>query len=141
MTKNIKFKVQHCLSEVKKIMKGKIILKNIFLFLLGGIVVFAIHTALVNIYNLPRNYDIHFLLFIMSFIVVLSVNAMFWLGFYDKIGFAYLGFVVFKMFGVGYLAFFEKDFKENIILFFILFWMYLFMEAWVAVSYLVNKNK
>ncbi len=121
-------------------MERKIILKNIFLFLLGSAIVFAIHIGLVNFYNFPQSYNIHILLFAMSLIVVLSVSAIGWFGFYNKIGFTYLGFVVFKMFGIGYLFFFKEGFKENVILFFILFWIYLFMEAWVAIS-LLGKQK
>lgn len=55
------------------------------------------------------------------------------------IGFIFLGFVVFKLFAIGYIALFEKDFKNNLLAYFSIYWLYLAVEVAVVVA-LVRKQ-
>lgn len=75
----------------------------------------------------------------MSFIVMLMILGVFISRHSGRLGFVFLGTVIFKMFGVGYLAVFQEDFKTNIIPYFILFWIFLAMEA-AALIFLLRKQ-
>lgn len=114
--------------------------KSVLFFILVVAGCFAAQYVLEGSQWLRIGYRIHFLLAVMSFIVVLTVSAVYWAGHQQKIGFVFLGFVVFKMFGIGYLAVFQPEFRKHIILYFMVFWFYLFVEAVISVR-LIKKNK
>lgn len=115
--------------------------KSVLFFLLVVVGCFAIQYILESHQWLAMDYRIHLLLAVMSLIVVLTVSAVYWAGHQQKIGFAFLGFVVFKMFGIGYLTVFQPEFRKHIILYFIVFWFYLFVEAYISVKLLRKQDK
>ncbi|MGV4412928.1 hypothetical protein [Chryseobacterium sp. T1] len=85
------------------------------------------------------NYKIHFLMFFVTLICILSVSLVFILNKKDVIGFVFLGFVVFKFFAIGYIAMFEPDFKKAIVPYFVLYWLYLAIEVFYVIK-LVKKQ-
>lgn len=109
-------------------------------FLSAAAVLFLAQYVLKQLGILHLNQKIHILLFLLSMIVVLSLSVAFFMGKKDIIGYMFLGFVVFKMFGVGYIAKFLPGFRENLIPFFIVFWIYLALEAFIAVKFIQNKT-
>lgn len=89
---------------------------------------------------MPNDFRIHILIFVLTLIVVVSISLFYSFGSEDKIGFVYLGFVIFKMFGMSYLAVFQNDFKNNILIYFGIFWIYLTIETTLILKFLkVNK--
>lgn len=114
--------------------------KSVLFFMLVVAGCFAIQYILDSNKWLRMDYHIHILLAVMSLIVVLTLSVVYAAGHQEKLGFIFLGFVVFKMFGIGYLAVFQQEFKAHIILYFMVFWFYLFVEAVIAV-HLIRKNK
>lgn len=97
--------------------------------------------CLVNRTGTPvASLKVHILLASASLIVVGTLSAMSALDKGAAVGYAFLGFVVFKMFVIGYLAVCVPEFNAALIPHFILFWTYLAAEAVVAVM-LVKQNK
>lgn len=80
------------------------------------------------------NFRVMLLMLVMSAIVAVSATVLYAFGRSNVIGFFFLGTVVFKMFGMGYIAYFEHDFKNNVIAYFIVFWIFLLMEAALVAS-------
>ncbi|WP_312076098.1 hypothetical protein [Chryseobacterium sp.] len=115
------------------------VLKGLGLFLLISAVVFAVQWQLAenNIFTL--NYKIHFLIFVVTLISLLTILIVYATGKKDVIGFIFLGFVVFKFFAMGYIAVFQKEFRLNIVPYFVLYWIYLAVEV-VFVLKMVKKQ-
>lgn len=51
----------------------------------------------------------------------------------EVIGFYFLGSVVFKMFALGYLALYYKDFGDHVLWYFLFYWLLLAAEVGYAV--------
>lgn len=119
-------------------------MKNIIfysvIFLVFSLLIFGGNWFLNYYNNLNISYKIHFLIFILAFIVVMTLLVCNEVGFADKIGFIFLGFVVFKMFAMGYVAIFQQGFKENVIGYFVLYWLYLGLETGILVSLLKKQD-
>ncbi|MFW2136434.1 hypothetical protein ACK2M7_09175 [Chryseobacterium sp. TY4] len=109
------------------------------LFLLFSAKMFLIQWFLGNQDIMHLSYRIHFLLFFITLIGVLTMLAVFGLKKKNIIGFIFLGFVVFKLFAIGYIALFEKDFKNNLLAYFAIYWLYLAVEVAVVLA-LVRKQ-
>ncbi|MFB9119840.1 hypothetical protein ACFFUE_01400 [Bergeyella porcorum] len=43
------------------------------------------------------------------------------------------------MFGIGYLAVFQNGFREYLLVYFVIFWIYLAVEATLVVNFLKKK--
>lgn len=87
------------------------------------------------------SFRIHFLIFFITFISIASIFVVYGLGKKDILGFVFLGFVVFKLFAIGYIAVFQKGFKENLLAYFVLYWLYLVLEVVVLVRLIRNQDK
>lgn len=78
-------------------------------------------------------------MFFVTFISLLTILIVFALEKKNIIGFIFLGFVVFKFFAMGYIAVFQKEFRLNIVPYFIVYWIYLITEVFF-VLWLVKKQ-
>ncbi|MFY1046466.1 hypothetical protein ACOOWA_07530 [Chryseobacterium sp. GP-SGM7] len=116
-----------------------VVLKGLGLFLLMSAVLFFVQWQLVEKKLVVLDYKIHFLIFFITLISLLTILIVFALEKKNIIGFVFLGFVVFKMFAIGYIALFEEDFKLNVVSYFILYWIYLLIEV-VFILKLVKKQ-
>lgn len=119
--------------------KFVIVLKVLGLFLLLSAILFIIQWQLAEKNVMVLNYKIHILIFFITLISLLTMFVVFILEKKNIIGFIFLGFVVFKMFAMGYIAVFQKDFELNIVPYFVLYWIYLLIEV-VFVLKLVKKQ-
>lgn len=119
--------------------KFVVVLKGLGLFLLLSAILFIIQWQLTENNVIVLNYKIHILIFFITLISLLTMFVVFILGKKNIIGFIFLGFVVFKMFAMGYIAVFQKDFELNIVPYFVLYWLYLLIEV-VFVLKLVKKQ-
>lgn len=117
----------------------KIALGYTSIFLVFSAVLFLVQYILAQQAIISLSYKIHFLMFFITLICVLSVSAVFILDKKDIIGFVFLGFVVFKFFAIGYIAMFEPDFKKAIVPYFVLYWLYLAIEVFYVIK-LVKKQ-
>lgn len=116
-----------------------VVLKGLGLFLLMSAVLFGLQWQLGEKNVVVLNYKIHFLIFFITLISLLTILIVFALEKKKIIGFIFLGFVVFKMFAIGYIALFEEDFKLHVVPYFILYWIYLLIEV-VFILKLVKKQ-
>ncbi|MCX8532299.1 hypothetical protein [Chryseobacterium luquanense] len=116
-----------------------VVLKGLGIFLLMSAVLFIVQWQLAEKNVLVLNYKIHFLIFFVTLISLLTILIVFALGKKNVIGFIFLGFVVFKFFAMGYIAVFQKEFRLNIVPYFVLYWIYLLIEV-VFVLKLVKKQ-
>lgn len=91
--------------------------------------------------SMALSFRIHFLIFFITFISIASIFVVYGLGKKDVLGFVFLGFVVFKLFAIGYIAVFQKGFKENLLAYFVLYWLYLTLEVVVLVRLIRNQDK
>ncbi|AZA59688.1 hypothetical protein [Chryseobacterium indoltheticum] len=119
--------------------KFLVVLKGLGLFLLFSAVLFIIQWQLAENNVVVLSYKIHFLMFFVTLISLLTILVVFALEKKNIIGFIFLGFVVFKIFAIGYVAMFEKDFELNIVPYFVLYWIYLLIEV-IFVLKLVKKQ-
>ena len=119
--------------------KFLVVLKGLGLFLLLSAVLFIIQWQLAENNVVVLSYKIHFLMFFVTLISLLTILVVFALEKKNIIGFIFLGFVVFKIFAIGYVAMFEKDFELNIVPYFVLYWIYLLIEV-IFVLKLVKKQ-
>lgn len=119
--------------------KFLVVLKGLGLFSLFSAVLFIIQWQLAENNVVMLSYKIHFLMFFVTLISLLTILVVFALEKKNIIGFIFLGFVVFKIFAIGYVAMFEKDFELNIIPYFVLYWIYLLIEV-IFVLKLVKKQ-
>lgn len=119
--------------------KFVIVLKGLGLFLLLSAILFIIQWQLAEKNVMVLNYKIHILIFFITLISLLTMFVVFVLEKKNIIGFIFLGFVVFKMFAMSYIAVFQKDFELNIVPYFVLYWVYLLIEV-VFVLKLVKKQ-
>ncbi|QQQ28554.1 hypothetical protein [Chryseobacterium indoltheticum] len=119
--------------------KFLVVLKGLGLFLLFSAVLFIIQWQLAENNVVVLSYKIHFLMFFVTLISLLTILVVFALEKKNIIGFIFLGFVVFKIFAIGYIAMFEKDFELNIVPYFVLYWIYLLIEV-IFVLKLVKKQ-
>ena len=117
----------------------KIALGYTSIFLVFSAVLFLVQYILAQQAIISLNYKIHFLMFFITLICVLSVSVVFILDKKNIIGFVFLGFVVFKFFAIGYIAMFEPDFKKAIVPYFVLYWLYLAIEVFYVIK-LVKKQ-
>lgn len=108
-------------------------------FLVFSITMFLFHWLFVNQEVVVLSYKIHFLLFFITFIGVATVLLAYILGKRNILGFIFLGFVIFKLFAIGYIAVFEPDFKNNLLIYFMIYWFYLAVET-VLIIGLVKKQ-
>lgn len=116
-----------------------VVLKGLGLFLLISAVLFVLQWQLAENNVVMLNYRIHILIFFITLISLLTILIVFALEKKNIIGFIFLGFIVFKMFAIGYIALFEEEFKLNIVPYFILYWFYLIIEV-IFVLKLVKKQ-
>lgn len=116
-----------------------VVLKGLGIFLLMSAVLFIAQWQLVEKNVVVLNYKIHFLIFFITLISLLTILIVFALEKKNIIGFIFLGFVVFKMFAIGYIALFQEDFKLNVVPYFILYWIYLLIEV-IFILKLVKKQ-
>lgn len=119
--------------------KFLVVLKGLGLFLLFSAVLFILQWQLAENNVVVLSYKIHFLMFFVTLISLLTILVVFALEKKNIIGFIFLGFVVFKIFAIGYVAMFEKDFELNIVPYFVLYWIYLLIEV-IFVLKLVKKQ-
>lgn len=119
--------------------KFLVVLKGLGLFLLFSAVLFIIQWQLAENNVVMLSYKIHILMFFVTLISLLTILVVFALEKKNIIGFIFLGFVVFKIFAIGYVAMFEKDFELNIVPYFVLYWIYLLVEV-IFVIKLVKKQ-
>lgn len=118
---------------------SKVVARYAIMFLCFSAVMFLLQWILQLQDVLVLSYKIHFLLFFVTFISVATVLGIFSFNKKNIIGFVFLGFVVFKLFAIGYIAMFEEDFKNNLIPYFLIYWLYLAIEVIVVVG-LVRKQ-
>ena len=111
----------------------------LLLFVVCSGLLFAVHYFLAEQNILVLNYKIHFLMTFVTFICIATLLVVFLLKKKDIIGFVFLGFVIFKFFAMGYIAVFQPDFKQHIVPYFVLYWVYLAMEV-VLVLKLLRKQ-
>lgn len=116
-----------------------VVLKGLGIFLLMSAVLFIAQWQLAEKNVVVLNYKIHFLIFFITLISLLTILIVFALEKKNIIGFIFLGFVVFKMFAIGYIALFQEDFKLNVVPYFILYWIYLLIEV-IFILKLVKKQ-
>lgn len=116
-----------------------VILKGLGLFLLISAVLFVLQWQLAENNVVVLNYKIHILIFFITLISLLTILIVFALEKKNIIGFIFLGFVVFKFFAMGYIAVFQKEFRLNIVPYFVLYWIYLLVEV-IFVLKLVKKQ-
>lgn len=119
--------------------KFLVVLKGLGLFLLLSAVLFIVQWQLEENNVVVLSYKIHILMFFITLISLLTILVVFALEKKNIIGFIFLGFVVFKFFAMGYIAVFQKEFKLNIVPYFVLYWIYLLVEV-VFVLKLVKKQ-
>lgn len=119
--------------------KFLVVLKGLGLFLLLSAVLFIVQWQLEENNVVVLSYKIHILMFFITLISLLTILVVFALEKKNIIGFIFLGFVVFKIFAMGYIAIFQKDFELNIVPYFILYWIYLLIEV-IFVLKLVKKQ-
>lgn len=119
--------------------KFLVVLKGLGLFLVLSALLFIVQWQLAENNVVMLSYKIHILMFFITLICLLMILVVFALGKKNVIGFIFLGFVVFKFFAMGYIAVFQKDFRLNIVPYFILYWVYLLIEV-VFVLKLVKKQ-
>lgn len=119
--------------------KVMLALKQCLYFLIISGILFGLHWLFSGKAWFPSDFNIHILLFALTFIVVVSIAIFYIFSSSDKIGFVYLGFVIFKMFGIGYLAVFQNGFREYLLVYFVIFWIYLAVEATLVVNFLKKK--
>ena len=125
---------------VLPIMKNlKIAIRYTLVFLAFSGILFLIQYLLAENNIISLNYKIHLLMFFVTLICVLTLCIVFVLNKKDVIGFIFLGFVVFKFFAMGYIAYFEPDFKKAIVPYFVLYWLYLCIEVYFVIK-LVKKQ-
>ena len=115
------------------------ILSYLGVFLVFSAVLFGIQWGLIHENILHLSYKIHFLIFFVTLISLVTILIVFGLEKKNTIGFVFLGFVIFKFFAMGYVAYFQKDFKLHIVPYFILYWLYLAIEV-VFVLKLIKKQ-
>ncbi len=108
-------------------------------FVVFSAVLFGIQWGLIHENILQLSYKIHFLIFFVTLISLVTILIVFGLEKKNTIGFVFLGFVIFKFFAMGYVAYFQKDFKLHIVPYFILYWLYLAIEV-VFVLKLIKKQ-
>lgn len=108
-------------------------------FLVFSAVLFGIQWGLIHENILQLSYKIHFLIFFVTLISLVTILIVFGLEKKNTIGFVFLGFVIFKFFAMGYVAYFQKDFKLHIVPYFVLYWLYLAIEV-VFVLKLIKKQ-
>jgi len=119
--------------------KFLVVLKGLGLFLLLSAVLFIVQWQLEENNVVVLSYKIHILMFFITLISLLTILVVFALEKKNIIGFIFLGFVVFKFFAMGYIAVFQKEFRLNIVPYFVLYWIYLLIEV-VFVLKLVKKQ-
>lgn len=119
--------------------KFLIVLKGLGFFLLLSALLFIVQWQLAENNVVVLNYKIHILIFFITLISLVTILVVFALEKKNIIGFIFLGFVVFKIFAIGYIAVFQKDFELNIIPYFVIYWIYLLIEV-VFVLKLVKKQ-
>lgn len=110
-------------------------------FLFIGIFLASIVLGSLSLRILEIPHRVHLLTAVLSAIVIFSILLLKILGKGHIIGFFFLGTVVFKMFGVGYLAIFEPDFKTYLLYYFGFFWYYLLLEVLYLVWSVKEQDK
>ena len=114
-------------------------MKDILSFVLATIFLFGVHFLLGDYGGVVVSYRIHFLIFFITFIGILSIILI------EKFlkkgisGFLFLGFIILKLFAVVYIAMVEKEFKANILTYFVIYWIYLFFEIMLIIRQLRKK--
>lgn len=108
-------------------------------FLLISTVFFGAQYLLKEQEILNLDFKIHFFIFFVSFISLATILSVFAFGKTGWIGFFFLGFVLFKIIAIAYIAIKEPEFQKNLISYFILYWLYLAIEV-VYVVKLVKKQ-
>lgn len=117
----------------------KIAFSYTFIFLVFSGILFLVQYLLARQGIISLDYKIHLMMFFVTLICILSLCTVFVLEKKDIIGFIFLGFVVFKFFAMGYIAYFQPDFKKAIVPYFILYWLYLSIEVFFVIK-LVKKQ-
>lgn len=110
------------------------------IFLVFSAILFLVQYILAQQGVMALNYRIHFLLFFVTFICILSISLVFVLKKKNIIGFVFLGFVVFKIFAIGYIALFEPDFEKAILPYFALYWLYLAVEVFYVIKFVKKQD-
>lgn len=118
---------------------SKFIFAGLSLFLVISSMLFALQWFLSEYDILHLDFKIHFLIFFITLIGLLTMFGVFALEKKNIIGFIFLGFVIFKMFAMGYIAMFQEEFKHHIVPYFILYWVYLLVEV-IFVLKLIKKQ-
>lgn len=109
------------------------------IFLVFSAILFGLQWFLADKNVLILDYKIHFLIFFVTLISLITMLAVFLSKKKDILGFVFLGFVIFKFFAMGYIAVFQKEFKLHIVPYFVIYWLYLLVEV-VFVLKLVKKQ-
>lgn len=117
------------------------VLKQLILFLVFSTLMFLCQFLFERWELVYLEYKIHFLLFFITFIGVVTALLLYLLGRRDVLGFVFLGFVVFKLFAMGYIALFESDFKKKLLVYFLIYWFYLVAEVFVLVKLMQKTGR
>jgi hypothetical protein len=122
-------------------------MKNIStaLVFLGGFLAFSAFLFGLQWFLAEKNvlvldYKIHFLIFFVTLISLLTLSVVFLTGKKNIIGFAFLGFVIFKIFAIAYIAVFQEDFKLHVLPYFALYWIYLVVEVFFVIKLLRKQD-
>lgn len=124
------------LSSMKNISTALVFLGG---FLAFSALLFGLQWFLAEKNVLVLDYKIHFLIFFVTLVSLITMLAVFLSKKKDILGFVFLGFVIFKFFAMGYVAVFQKEFRLHIVPYFVLYWLYLLVEV-VFVLKLVKKQ-
>lgn len=116
-------------------------MKNIAIFLLGSSLLFLVQFLLERYVGLSLSYNIHFLIFFITFICILTTLLIDTFVKKGIVGFLFLGFVLFKLFAIGYIAIFQKDFRENVLYYFSIYWLYLIIEVLSLVGLMKKQDE
>lgn len=118
--------------------------KTIFIFL--GIFL-ILSTLLVGVQLLLHqqgiielSFKIHFLIFFITFIVLMTSLIVYGLGYKNVIGFLFLAFIIFKFFAMVYIALTESSFRLHVLPYFIIYWTYLFIEVFMIVKIIEKQD-
>lgn len=125
------------LSSMKNISTALVFLGG---FLAFSALLFGLQWFLAEKNVLVLDYKIHFLIFFVTLISLLTLSIVFLTGKKNIIGFAFLGFVIFKIFAIASIAVFQEDFKLHVLPYFALYWIYLAVEVFFVIKLLRKQD-
>ncbi|SHI85513.1 hypothetical protein SAMN05443429_105123 [Cruoricaptor ignavus] len=104
-----------------------------FLAVAGGM--FALQWLVCEFGWLCLGYRVHILIFFLSLLLCATCGAAYLLK-VKEIGFIYLAFIIVKMFALGFITVYYSEFRENVIAYFVLIWLYIAADLLFTVKLL-----